>query len=231
MTGKDKIPDQGRAPAAEAVEAEPTSTRRARYGEPPEPGEHSATGETGETAADLGEPRGTGVPRGTTETETAAGRGETEAGTGAEMDTRLEELHDRWLRAVAELDNLRKRTARDIARQRLDERARVAAEWLPVIDNLELALQHAHAHADADAVLQGIRAVRDQAVAVLTRLGYPRVEDLGTRFDPARHEAVSTAEDPDAEPGTVVAVVRPGYGDGPDQLRPASVVVSTKAED
>jgi molecular chaperone GrpE len=203
MTEKDKIPDQEPTPAAEALEeAELTSERPAEPGKPQEPRE---TGEPG-TTRETGE-------------------------TGAETDARLEEMHDRWLRAVAELDNLRKRTARDIARQRLDERARVAAEWLPVIDNLELALQHADAAADAGAVIQGVRAVRDQAVAVLARLGFPRVEDLGTRFDPARHEAVSTAEDPDAEPGTVVAVVRPGYGDGPDQLRPASVVVSTRAED
>ncbi|GAA4586370.1 nucleotide exchange factor GrpE [Planotetraspora phitsanulokensis] len=154
---------------------------------------------------------------------------ETQEPEGAGTAEQAAELHDRWLRAVAELDNLRKRTARDVARQRLDERARVAAEWLPIVDNLELALKHADA--GAEAVIEGVRAVRDQAVALLTRLGFPRNEDLGARFDPARHEAVSTVEDPEAEPGTVVAVVRPGYGDGPDQLRPASVVVSTKAED
>ncbi|GII34958.1 nucleotide exchange factor GrpE [Planotetraspora mira] len=218
MTDKDRNP---RTPAAEAAEAGPASERPAVPGRPQ--GAPGTTRETGATAAEP-EPqaRGPGGTRASTETSA-----ETAAGT----DARQEELHDRWLRAVAELDNLRKRTARDIARQRLDERARVAAEWLPVVDNLELALRHADADADPGAVIEGVRAVRDQAVAVLARLGFPRVEDLGTRFDPARHEAVSTVEDPDAEPGTVVAVVRPGYGDGPDQLRPASVVVSTKAED
>jgi len=226
MTDKDRNP---RTPAAEAAEAGPASERPAVPGRPQ--GAPGTTRETGATAAEpeppAREPAGTRASTETsadTSTETAV---DTDAGT----DARLEELHDRWLRAVAELDNLRKRTARDIARQRLDERARVAAEWLPVVDNLELALRHADADADPGAVIEGVRAVRDQAVAVLARLGFPRVEDLGTRFDPARHEAVSTVEDPDAEPGTVVAVVRPGYGDGPDQLRPASVVVSTKAED
>ncbi|MEZ0074148.1 nucleotide exchange factor GrpE [Planotetraspora sp. GP83] len=213
MTDKDRIPHQGRTPAAEAVEAEPASERPAVPGKPQESGEPGQTRETGPTV---------------TEPEPRATRESTD--TGADKDARLEELHDRWLRAVAELDNLRKRTARDIARQRLDERARVAAEWLPVIDNLELALRHADADADPGAVIEGVRAVRDQAVAVLARLGFPHVEDLGTRFDPARHEAVSMVEGPEAEPGTVVAVVRPGYGDGPDQLRPASVVVSTKVE-
>ncbi|XVQ85901.1 nucleotide exchange factor GrpE [Microbispora siamensis] len=144
-------------------------------------------------------------------------------------EEQLAELEDRWLRAVAELDNLRKRVARDMDRQRLDERTRVAAEWLPVIDNLELALKHAGA--DADAVIEGVRAVRDQAVGVLSRLGFPRRDDVGTRFDPARHEAVSTVAVPDVDAGTVVEVVRPGYGDGALQLRPASVVVSTKADE
>jgi molecular chaperone GrpE len=142
---------------------------------------------------------------------------------------KLAELEDRWLRAVAELDNLRKRVARDMDRQRIDDRTRVAAEWLPVVDNLELALKHAGA--DPDAVIEGVRAVRDQAVGVLTRLGFPRRDDVGTRFDPARHEAVSTVAVPDVDAGTVVEVVRPGYGDGPLQLRPASVVVSTKADE
>jgi molecular chaperone GrpE len=68
-------------------------------------------------------------------------------------------------------------------------------------------------------------------VAVLGRLGFPRREDLGARFDPARHEAVSRVEDPEAEPETIVAVVRPGYGDGAQQLRPASVVVATKTDE
>jgi molecular chaperone GrpE len=218
MTDKDRIPHPGRTPAAEAVEAEPAPESPAVPGKPQESGEPGTTREAGATAAGS-EPQMSEGPGATRQS----------AETGADTDSRLEELHDRWLRAVAELDNLRKRTARDIARQRRDERARGAAEWLPVIDNLELALRHADA--DAGAVIEGVRTVRDQAVAVLARLGFPRVEDLGTRFDPARHEAVSTVEDPEAEAGTVVAVIRPGYGDGTDQLRPASVVVSTKAED
>ncbi|MFC0556733.1 nucleotide exchange factor GrpE [Planotetraspora thailandica] len=169
--------------------------------------------------------------RATPEVSDTAEAAATEAPEGAPDagEETVSQLRDRWLRAEAELDNLRKRTLREIERQRSDERARVAAEWLPVIDNLELALQHAGS--GTDAVMEGVRAVRDQAVALLARLGFPRAEDLGTRFDPARHEAVSTAEDPEAEPGTVVAVVRPGYGGGVNQLRPAAVVVSTRAED
>ena len=64
--------------------------------------------------------------------------------------------------------------------------------------------------------------MRDQALAVLARLGFPRFETLGERFDPTRHEAVG-AIDADAPPGTVVAVVRPGYGTPETMLRPAAV--------
>jgi molecular chaperone GrpE len=142
----------------------------------------------------------------------------------AELRQRVAQLDDQWKRAMADLDNLRKRMARESQQQRADERARVAALWLPVIDNLELALQHADA--DPQSILKGVQAVRDQALAVLAAFGYARRNDEGTQFDPARHEAVATVPDANVPPGTVVHVVRPGYGDGDRQLRPAAVVVA-----
>jgi molecular chaperone GrpE len=144
----------------------------------------------------------------------------------SELEAEVAELDDRWRRALADFDNLRKRLARELERAQAEERARVAAQWLPVVDNLELAL--ANADADPAALLEGIQAVLDQALAVLERLGYTRSDALGQRFEPARHEAVSTVADSDAPAGTVVKVVRPGYGEGERQLRPASVVVSTR---
>jgi molecular chaperone GrpE len=102
----------------------------------------------------------------------------------------------------------------------------VAAEWLPVVDNLDLALEHAGK--DPESIMDGVRAVRDQALAVLARLGFPRRADVGSEFDPARHEAVAAVPALDAPAGTVVHVVRPGYGDGEHQLRPAAVVVAAK---
>jgi molecular chaperone GrpE len=139
----------------------------------------------------------------------------------------IEELEDRWRRAVADLDNYRKRVSRDADRLRLAERARVATEWLPVLDNLELALQHAES--DPGAIIEGVRAVREQALAVLNRLGYPRREDIGKPFNPALHEAVATVEDRNMPAGTVVEVVRPGYGTDETLLRPAAVVVAKRA--
>jgi molecular chaperone GrpE len=140
----------------------------------------------------------------------------------------LAELEDRWRRALADLDNLRKRYARELDRERRLERARVASAWLPVLDNLERALEHAGG--DQDALVEGLRSVRDQAVGVLAALGYPRQDETGVPFDPARHEAVSVADGAEAAPGTVVRVVRPGYGEGERQLRPAAVEVAGRRE-
>jgi molecular chaperone GrpE len=140
-----------------------------------------------------------------------------------EVERRAADLEDHLRRALADLDTLRKRFDREVARERAAERARAAALWLPVVDDLERALEHAGA--DATSIVEGVSAVRDQALRVLEQLGYRRFDDLGELFDPLRDEAVS-AVDVDAPPGTVVATVRPGYGAQESILRPAAVVVS-----
>ncbi|MDH6117345.1 molecular chaperone GrpE [Kitasatospora sp. GAS204A] len=150
-----------------------------------------------------------------------------EAAPAREM-SETEELEDRWRRALADLDNLRKRHARERPRELEAERARVTAAWLPVLDNLELAL--AHAAADPGSIVEGVRAVRDQAVEVLRSLGYPRHDETGVPFDPALHDVVTVVDAPDTAPGTVVQVLRPGYGEPGRQLRPAAVAVSRKPE-
>jgi len=138
----------------------------------------------------------------------------------------IAELEDAWRRTAAELDNFRKRCARDVALGREQERAAVALSWLPVLDNLERALEHASS--DPEAVVEGVRAVLAQAVGVLADLGYPRRDDNGRAFDPAVHEAVSTVPAEGVVPGTVAQVVRPGYGPDDRLLRPAAVVVATR---
>ncbi|MER7673637.1 nucleotide exchange factor GrpE [Kitasatospora sp. NPDC096128] len=140
-----------------------------------------------------------------------------------------EELEDRWRRALADLDNLRKRHARELPREREAERAKVAAAFLPVVDNLELALAHAGA-GDPGTIISGVRAVRDQAVEVLRSLGYPRYDETGVPFHPEQHEVVSVVDEPDTTAGTVVQVLRPGYGEPGRRLRPAAVAVSRKQE-
>lgn len=141
-----------------------------------------------------------------------------------ELRAQLAQMEDRWRRALADFDNLRKRAARQAAQQRDDERAAVAARWLPVLDNLELALQHAAA--DPASIVSGVQAVHEQALGVLADLGFPRRSDVNEAFDPSRHEAVATMPDAEAKPGTVLHVVRPGYGSDERPLRPAAVIVA-----
>ena len=138
----------------------------------------------------------------------------------------LAETEGRLRRALADLDNLRKRYHRELVRERDEERRRTALEILPVVDNLERAMEHATP--ECSALAEGIRGVCDEALAALGRLGFERFDDVGLPFDPYRDEVVG-AVDSDAPPGTVVVAVRPGYSAGADLLRPAAVVVAKGA--
>src|SRR6202012_423949 len=126
----------------------------------------------------------------------------------ADQAARIAELEDARLRALADLDNMLKRCAAEVRRAEEDARAAVARQWLPVIDNLDLAL--AHATADPATIFDGVEAVREQALGVLARLGFPRRDDRGARFDPTRHEAVATRPDPRTEQDMVADVLRAG---------------------
>ncbi len=177
------------------------------------------------TAEDSGAGRGrpAGLPdtasADTTQPEGAGGPGPT-----ASQAARIAELEDARLRALADLDNTRKRYATQISRAEEEARAAVARRWLPVIDSLDLALMHATA--DPATIVCGVKAVREQALGVLASLGFPLRDDRGARFDPTRHEAVAIRPGPGTEADMVAEVVRPGYGEGDHQLRPAQVVVA-----
>ncbi len=192
---------------------------------PPAPHPPQATAQDSEsTSAD----QASGTKDGTDQPRADESSGTTAEATEQVLRERVAELEDRWRRTVADLDNMRKRFAREREQLREEERARTAADWLPILDNLELALQHAGA--DPVAIREGVQAVRDQAVDLMARLGFPQRDDTGAPFDPRRHEAVSAVVDESAKPGTVVHVVKPGYGDGTRQLRPASVIVAAREQ-
>jgi molecular chaperone GrpE len=107
----------------------------------------------------------------------------------------------------------------------LDERS-LAGAWLPVVDNLDAALRHARAQPLSP--VDDLEALLRQALGVLAVLGFPRRRDEDSPFDPTCHRAVGTVETGGLlAAGTVVHVVRPGYGYGERQLRRADVVVAT----
>src|ERR1700682_5503288 len=96
-----------------------------------------------------------------------------------DSDKELAKLEDRWRRAVADLDNLRKRYARELDRERMTERSRVAGVWLPIVDDLERAISHAGD--ESGAVIEGVRTILNQARQVLAHLGYPRESQAGAQ--------------------------------------------------
>jgi molecular chaperone GrpE len=105
----------------------------------------------------------------------------------------------------------------------------VAAASLPVIDNIDLTLRHADAAPGA--IVEGVRAIRTQALAVLAQLGCPRQDEVEVPLGPTRHEVVAVVPTEEgSEPGFVVEVVRPGYGDSEQSFRPDAVAVARDPE-
>jgi molecular chaperone GrpE len=146
------------------------------------------------------------------------------AAAGDDAESRIERAEDRWRRAVADLDNFRKRSAREMETAREHERTRVAVVFLPVVDGLEQAI--AFVPPEDEALRSGIDVVRMSAIDGLSRLGYPRIDEVGVPFDPQLHEVVSVVQNSELPPQTVVTVVRPGYGTASRMLRPAAVVAT-----
>jgi molecular chaperone GrpE len=132
---------------------------------------------------------------------------------------------DRYLRAAADLENLRKRQKREIEEAKLESKGRVLKEMLPVVDNLERAIEHATAQAGTNPIVEGVQLVLRQFLTAFERLDVTPIEAGGQPFDPNLHEAISQQE-ADVPPGTVVQVLQRGYKSADRLLRPALVVVA-----
>jgi molecular chaperone GrpE len=143
----------------------------------------------------------------------------------AESEERAKSHWEQYLRAVAELDNVRKRAARDIESANRYGLEKFAAELLPVKDSLELAVQNA-ARADAKSLKEGQEATLQLLAKALEKLGVKPIDPAGEPFDPARHEAMMAQESDTAEPNSVLQVVQPGYELNGRLLRPARVIVA-----
>jgi molecular chaperone GrpE len=143
----------------------------------------------------------------------------------AESEERARSHWEQYLRAVAELDNVRKRAQRDIEAANRYGLEKFASELLPVKDSLELAVQNA-ARADASSLREGQEATLQLLARALEKLGVSVIDPLGEPFDPERHEAMMTRESGTAEPNSVLEVVQPGYELNGRLLRPARVIVA-----
>lgn len=140
----------------------------------------------------------------------------------AKAERERDEYLDLAQRTRAELDNFRKRAAREAAQAGERAKANLVRELLPVLDNLERALSSAGE--GEQHLAEGVRMVHAQLVAALEREGIQPFDPAGEAFDPECHEALSTRED--GESGRVLDVVEKGYRLNGTVLRPARVVVS-----
>lgn len=143
----------------------------------------------------------------------------------AELKARADEYWDKYLRAAAELDNVRKRAAKDTESARKFALERFATELLAVRDSFEMGLAAAD-QADAASLLEGSRATLKQLAATMERFGVKEIDPLGEPFDPMVHEAMTMQSSPGAEPGTILTVYQKGYLLNGRLLRPARVVVA-----
>jgi molecular chaperone GrpE len=151
-----------------------------------------------------------------------------EGGAGEEPAPEEPDYKDKWLRAEAELDNVRKRARRDVGAAESRGIGKLARELLPALDNFERALAAAEAQPENrdHHLTDGIRLVQSELLGSLARVGIEPDSPKGERFDPHRHEAVAQQPVDGAEAGTIVEVYSAGYTYGEDVLRPAKVVVA-----
>lgn len=133
---------------------------------------------------------------------------------------------DAALRAMAELQNARRRMEQEKAALRKRATEDMVMDLLPVLDNFERAVAAAEKVPDFDGLLSGAKAIDRQLRQVLGTHGVQRIESLGQPFDPQFHEAIGTVDAPDAEPGTIVAEAEPGYVMHDVVVRPARVQVA-----
>jgi molecular chaperone GrpE len=137
-----------------------------------------------------------------------------------------QKLKDQLLRTLADFDNFRKRSRRELADAERRGRDDMLKEFLPVFDNIDRASAHAETATDVKALADGVGLVMRQFADTLAKVGIERVPAVGQPFDPSVHEAVQQIETSDFEPGTIAAEVQAGYRSSEKLIRPALVVVA-----
>ncbi len=133
---------------------------------------------------------------------------------------------DTALRAQAEMENLRKRTTRDIENAHKYALDKFVNELLPIIDSLELGISHAEDAENIDELREGIDLTLQMFITVMEKFGVKTLEPQDEKFNPEQHEAVSMREIEGSESGTVVTVMQKGYELNGRLVRPAMVVVA-----
>jgi molecular chaperone GrpE len=178
--------------------------------------------------------RGTGIRM--TDTTSSAAEAASEEQTEVDAEARLRqenaELKDRLLRTLAEMENLRKRTEREVADSRVYGISAFARDVLGVADNIQRALEaigedwKKHADEAGRALYEGVELTERDLLRALEKHGVRKIDPQGQKFDPNLHQAVYEVPDDSVAAGTVVQVLQPGFTIGDRILRPAMVGVA-----
>ncbi|MDB4476308.1 nucleotide exchange factor GrpE [bacterium] len=155
---------------------------------------------------------------------------ESELSVDAQLELLQEELgkaRDQALRAQADAQNAQRRAEQDVEKARKFALERFCGELLPVVDNLERALEAINGDDPALAsITEGVDLTLKSFVGALSKFQIEQLDPVGEPFDPQHHQAMSMIENPDAEPNTVLAVMQKGYTLNGRLVRPAMVMVS-----
>jgi molecular chaperone GrpE len=145
----------------------------------------------------------------------------------ADVAAELAAANDRFLRLQAEMQNLRNRTSREIADERRYAALPIIRDLLPVLDNINRAIEAAEKANESETLLEGFRLVRQQLVTTLASHGAEPIEALGQPFDPNFHQAILHQPSNDAPADTVTMVTQLGYKLHDRVVRPTQVIVSS----
>jgi molecular chaperone GrpE len=148
----------------------------------------------------------------------------------AEKSDACKSLQEEYLHALADFENLRKRTQRDSEVSRRVALEAMILDLLPVLDNFDRAIQTAGAVATAESLKKGVELIHRQLREAFAKHGVEEYTCVGTQFDPRRAEAISFIHTDEHRPGTVVSEISRGYAVGDRVLRPARVVVAKALE-
>lgn len=135
---------------------------------------------------------------------------------------------EHYLRAKAEMDNLRRRSVKDVENAHKYGTEKFATELLPVLDSMVMGL--ATENASAETLREGMELTFNMLQKMMEKLGIEEIDPINEKFDPEKHQAMSMQPNGEVEPNTVIAVMQKGYSLNDRLLRPAMVMVSKAAE-
>ena len=147
----------------------------------------------------------------------------------AQLQADVEEARDAALRAQADAQNVKRRAEQDVEKARKFALERFAGDLLPVVDNLERALEAASDDEAVRPIVEGVELTLKSFLDAIGKYNIEQINPEGEPFDPQLHQAMSMVDNPDVEPNTVIAVVQKGYSLNGRLVRPAMVMVSKSA--